>query len=173
MTVSAVARKARNFVAWPWFEKALLLPAWLLLGASRFVILALPFRYLAPRLGTRAGVSSWIPLLGPHQEARALSIGRVVRRAAAHTPWESTCLPRAVSARILLGICGIPYSLFFGVARNSERDGAGAKIDAHAWVAAGSVPVTGGVSFDAFTIVGCFVDPQSVTDKQRAVLRTR
>jgi hypothetical protein len=155
------------------FEKVLLLPAWLLLGASRFVILAFPFRYLAPWLGTQAGVSSWIPLLGAHQEARALSIGRVVRRAAAHTPWESTCLPQAVTARVLLGICGIPYSLFFGVARNSEGHGAGAKIDGHAWVAAGSIPVTGGVSFDEFTIVGCFFAPRFVTHKQRAVLRTR
>ncbi len=79
-------------------ERALLLPAWLLLGASRIAILALPFRYLAPRLGVQCGVSPWIPLADARGEARAVSIGKAVRGAAALTPWESNCFPQAVTA---------------------------------------------------------------------------
>ena len=45
---------------------------------------------------------------------------------------------------------------FFGLMRD-PADLAGMK--AHAWVAAGRVPVTGGVSFGQFTVVGCFVAP--------------
>ena len=41
--------------------------------------------------------------------------------------------------------------------RPDPADPAGMK--AHAWVAAGRVPVTGGVSFAQFTVVGCFVAP--------------
>ena len=142
-----------------WFEKVWFLPVWLLLGMSRLVILAIPFRYIAPWLGTPAGVSPWIPLLGSRSEATASSIGRVVRGAASCSPWQWNCLTQAVTARILLGICGVPYSLFFGVARGDpgEAGSSSSKISAHAWVAAGRVPVTGGVSFGRFTVVGCFV----------------
>jgi hypothetical protein len=132
------------------------MPAWLLLGASRVVILAIPFRYLAHGLGTQTGISPWIPLLGSRSEAKALSIGRAVQLAARFTPWESSCLPQAVTARVLLGLCGVPYSLFFGVARDSD----GSNMSAHAWVAAGRVPVTGGASFGQFTVVACFVAPR-------------
>jgi hypothetical protein len=162
-TKPGLARAARNFVRWPWFDKAWFLPAWLLLGLSRLVILAAPFRYLAPWLGTPAGVSPWIPLPGSRREATASSIGRVVRRAARCTPWQSNCFPQAVTARILLGLCGVPYSLFFGVACDAGNADSGQKISAHAWVAAGRVAVTGGVSFGQFTVVGCFVNSKSAT----------
>ncbi|CAD6875583.1 hypothetical protein [Methylomonas fluvii] len=54
---------------------------------------------------------------------------------------------------MLLGFYGVPYAVFFGV----SRDTVGAKITAHAWVAAGRGRVTGGGSFGRFTVVGCFV----------------
>ena len=163
MSRSHLIAKARNFIRWTWLERALLLPAWLLLGASRLVIVALPFRYLAPRLGVQCGVSPWIPLAGARDEARAASIGKAVRRAAALTPWESNCFPQAVTAGILLGLCGVPYSLFFGMARGSQES---AGIEAHAWVAAGRVPVSGGASFDRFTVVGSFVARRAIKVKK-------
>jgi hypothetical protein len=153
MTEPGLVRKVRNFMRRPGFEKVCLLPAWLLLGASRLAILAVPFRYLAPWLGTQTGVSPWIPLLGPGNEAKASTIGRAVQLAARYTPWESNCLPQAVTARMLLGLYGIPCSVFFGVA----RDSGGPSMSAHAWVAAGRIPVAGGASFDRFTVVACFV----------------
>jgi hypothetical protein len=151
--VSILVRKAQSFIRLSRFEKACLLPAWLLLATSRLVILALPFRHLAPWLGSPAGVAAWIPLVSHGSESTASAIARVVRIAAACTPWESNCMPRALTARALLGFCGIPCTVFFGVARDSTET----KLDAHAWVAAGRVPVTGGVSFDRFAVVGCFV----------------
>lgn len=71
-------------MGWSWFEKAWLLPAWLPLGLSRLIILALPFRYLAPCLGTQAEVAPWIPLLNPRSEA-AVKGARQAGRARART----------------------------------------------------------------------------------------
>ena len=153
--LSILIRKAQNFARRPWFEKAWFFPVWILLGASRLLILLIPFRRLAPRLGVHTGVAPWVPLVAPHCEARAMSIARVVQMAASHTPWNSNCFPQAVTARVLLGIYDVPYSLFFGI----NRDTADAMLSAHAWVAAGRVRVTGGASFDHFTVVGCFVAP--------------
>lgn len=155
MILPTLVRKLRNFTHRPWFEKAWFLPVWLLLGASRFVILAVPFRRLAFWLGEHEGIAPWVPLVDVRAEARALSISRVVQMTARHTPWQSNCFPQAMTARILLGLYGVPYSLFFGVNRNTDE----VTLAAHAWVAVGRVRVTGGMSFNQFTVVGCFVSP--------------
>jgi hypothetical protein len=152
MLISICVRKARSFVRRPWFEKAWFFPVWVLLGVSRFVILTIPFRYVAPWLGTRQD-RPWLPLTDSEIEAKARSISRVVQMAANYTPWQSNCFPQAVTARILLGIHGIPYGLFFGVNLDDEDAG----LNAHAWVASGRVRVSGGTSFGQFTVVGCFV----------------
>ncbi|MDO9271253.1 MAG: lasso peptide biosynthesis B2 protein [Methylobacter sp.] len=156
---STLVRKVRRFAHRPWFEKIWFLPVWLLLGISRFVILTIPFRHLALRLGAHEGIAPWVPLVDARAEARALSISRVVRMAANYTPWKSNCFPQALTARILLGLYGVPYSLFFGVNRNTED----VTLAAHAWVAAGRVRVTGGMSFNQFTVVGCFVSARLLT----------
>ena len=150
-----LARKLSSFLRQPVFIQAWFLPVWLLLGFSKGGILLISFRRLAPRLGRPAGLSLWLPLLDERQVARARQIGRVVQLAARYTPWDSNCFPQAVAARVLLGLYDIPYALFFGLA----RDPASSVMQAHAWVAAGKVRVTGGNSFDQFTVVGCFVSP--------------
>lgn len=158
MMLSTLARKARNFARRPRFEQSWFVPAWLLLGACRFVILFVPFRKLAPHLGRHAGVAPWVPLAAPAAEARALAISRVIQLAANHTPWESNCFPQAVTARLLLGLYGIPYCIFFGV----NRKPGDTSMQAHAWVASGKIRVTGGTSFGQFTVVSCFVSPDLV-----------
>lgn len=117
------------------------------------MILLVPFRRLALGLGESSGSTAWVPLLDAREEAMAVAISRIMQSAARNTPWNSNCFPQAVVARMLLGFYGVPYVLFFGV----TRDAAGAKIMAHAWVAAGRIRVTGGEGFSRFTVVGCFV----------------
>ncbi len=159
MTFSTLVRKARSFAHRPWFEKLWFIPVWLLLGASRFAILTVHFKRLAFWLGEHEGVTPWVPLVDSRSEAKALSISRVVQMAANYTPWKSNCFPQAVTARILLELYGVPYSLFFGVNRDAEN----MVLKAHAWVASGRVRVTGGMSFDQFTVVSCFVSPRLTT----------
>ena len=156
MIVLTILRKARNFARRSRFEQAWFLPVWLLLGISRFVILFIPFRRLAPRLGIHSGITVWVPLIDSSQESKALLIARVVQTAARFTPWVSNCFPQAVAARVLLGLYHVPYCIFFGLV----RDPVNATMKAHAWVASGKVSITGGLSFDQYTVVGCFVSPR-------------
>jgi len=128
----------------------------MLLGIAKATLATVSFRRLAPFLGTAVGVAPWVPVLDSAQEVRAAHIGRAIELAARYTPWNSNCLPKALIARVLLGLYCIPYALFFGLMRDSN-DG---EFKAHAWVAAGRVRVTGGTSFDQFTVVSCFVEPQ-------------
>ncbi len=160
MMISTLIRKARGFARRSRFEQAWFVPAWLLLGAGRLLILAVPFRSLAGHLGMRAGIAPWAPLINARREAKALAISRVIRMAARYTPWTSNCFVQAVAARVLLGIHGIPYCLFFGVGRDP-----GAELQAHAWVVSGRVQVSGGESFDKFTVVGCFAAPELAVDQ--------
>lgn len=148
--MAGLARAARRFASWSIFEQALFPAAWIALGLSRILVIALPFRNLTPWLGVPLGTSCWIPLLHSGAEARAGSIGKVVRVAARYTPWQANCLPQAMTAAALLSFSRIPYSLFLGVQRDCG------KLSAHAWVAAGRVRVTGGPGFGELAVLGCF-----------------
>lgn len=150
-----LARKARSLLRLPPFVLAWLLPLWLLLGLARALILTLSFRRLAPWLGHSVGIAARVPLLDAAQERRARHIAQAVELAARYTPWDSNCFARAVAARLLLGLHGLPWALCLGLA----RDPASAAVQAHAWVAAGRVRVSGGGGFDRYTVVGCFVAP--------------
>lgn len=167
-------RKARNFLQRPLFEQCWFLPAWVLLGLSRLAIITLSFRRLAPRLGHRAAAAHE-PQVAGADEARAAAIGRTVSLAARYTPWESNCFPQAVAARLLLGLYRIPYALLFGLAPaapagNTSLGAGGAEgfsgapdrdrpMQAHAWVTAGRITVTGGARSARFVVVGCFTSP--------------
>lgn len=146
-------RKILSFLRQPLFIQFWFVPLWFMLGVSKFLIFTIQFQTLAKLLGQPIGINPWLPLLDSCQARRALLIGRAVRLAGKYTPWESNCFPQAIAARCLLGLYGIPFMLYFGLQRDPESS----EIKAHAWVAAGKVRVTGGLGFDRFTVVGCFV----------------
>lgn len=148
---SAALRKMRSFSRRSRFEQAWFLPVWLLLGLSRLLILIVPFRNVAPHLGSHSGVFPWVPVVTAHQESRARAISRTVQMAAKYTPWVSNCFPQAIAARLLLGLYRIPYCLFFGVGRENDEG-----MLAHAWIISGRIRVCGGESFGRYTVVGCF-----------------
>jgi len=143
-----VRRKLRAFLGQSRFVQAWFLPVWLALGLSRGAIRILSFRRLAPLLGHDDGTLPRSLAAGARDEARALEIGRVVRMAATYTPWTSDCYPQAIVARGLMGLYGVPYTLYFGVRRG--RDGL---MQAHAWTCCGRIRVSGGAGSDRFTVV--------------------
>lgn len=153
--MTLLVRKWRSYGHLSAFSKFWLAPIWLLLGVSKALIFTIRFQRLATRLGQPVGVAPWVPLVTPPQQARALQIGRAVRLAAKYTPWDSNCFPQAVVARLLLGWYGVPYALYFGLARDAQTR----ETQAHAWVMSGPVAVTGGHSFAQFTVVGVFATP--------------
>lgn len=145
--------KYRHFNAMPFFQKKWLPVIWFLLGFSKIIVFTYPMRKLAPKLGQDIGPAAYVPLVTQQQQLTALQLGRAIRCAAQYTPWESNFFPQAITARILLGWYGIPYSVCFGLAKNHETGG----LSGHAWVTSGRIRVTGGESFGEFTVVGCFI----------------
>jgi len=155
MTPAALIHKCRSFLKRPRFERVWFAPVWLLLGISRALVLFIPFRHLAGHLGQCCGATAYLPLINLQQQRRARQIAAVVSLAARYTPWISNCFNQAITARWLLGLYGIPSSLFLGV----KRDPSSGELQAHAWIASGKVRVTGGEGFDQFSVVANFINP--------------
>lgn len=65
-------------------------------------------------------------------------VSRHVNRIAGHTPWESKCMVRAMTAQKLLAEKNIETTLYLGVGKN--QDGS---MRAHAWLRYGRYCVTG------------------------------
>jgi hypothetical protein len=145
-------RKIQSFTRLSTLSVLLLVPAYGLTGLARSMVLLVPFKRIAPYLGLHLGVQAVIPLLNTKQLRRAISIGRAVRIAAQYTPWNANCQAQAITARVLLGLFCVPYSLLYGVAKDTAQD-----MKAHVWVCAGPVCVTGGYAFNEFTVVSVFV----------------
>ncbi|KUK65689.1 MAG: hypothetical protein XD84_0306 [Desulfotomaculum sp. 46_80] len=139
-----------KFCALPWREKGLFTEAFFLTGMVRLIILALPFRWLAPALGKHMQES-------PDNEdvirlKAARRIGWIVESVSRFTPWESKCLVQAITGKIMLRQYGIANTLYLGVGKNEQS------LVAHSWLRCGKVILTGGHDLRRFTVVGKFAD---------------
>ena len=106
-----------------------------------------PFRRLAARMGTHMAESPGA--LDPATADEAARIRWAVEACARHLPWHPVCLPQAIAAQWMLRRRGIASTLYLGVRP-------GAQYDAHAWVRAGSLIVTGGPTHVGFAVVASF-----------------
>jgi hypothetical protein len=144
------ARHLRRLAVLSWHDRLLLAEAVVLLGLARLAVLTLPFRWLVP---AKADESASDSPPGP-DETQVASIGRVrwaVGTASRRTPWNSNCLAQALAARRMLGRRGIGSTLHLGV-RKGERG----RLEAHAWLRCGDLPVTGGHGHEGYAVVGSF-----------------
>lgn len=87
-------------------------------------------------LGERGKESSYE--MNPEELHMAKVVAAHVNRIATHTPWESKCMVRAMTAQKLLEEMKIETTLYLGVGKN--RDGS---MRAHAWLRYGKYCVTG------------------------------
>jgi len=142
-------RKLRD-LSWP--DRFLLLETLLWLAVSRLALLAVPFKYVAPHLGTHLAETGRD--LDPHRETLVLRIGWAVRLVAPHTPWQSTCLAQAIAASWLLRRRGIPSTLYLGLAKDAAD-----QWQAHAWLRCGPHILTGDTALRRFAIVSTFAKP--------------
>lgn len=149
-----LARKLASARRLPPFVLVWVLPAWVLIGLSAAVIALLPFRRIAPWLGSNLGAVAVRPPIDAAQERRALLIAQTIELAGRHARFRADCYPQALTARLLCALWRIPCAVHFGVAIGGEDS---AKLRAHAWVCAGSIIVSGGAgSFANHTPVACF-----------------
>lgn len=153
-----LTRKLATFWGLPAWVRWGVLPTWLLLALARLLVLCLPFQRIAVRLGRYAGPLLWVPLLPDSHHVRVHQLGGMVRLAARYAPWQANCFAQAIVARWWLGWLGEPCAIYFGVCRQP-----GHAMQAHAWVRSGAVAVTGGNSFEQFTVVATFLfEPPTV-----------
>jgi len=137
-------------------RRVLLAEAALCLAAARLALIFIPFPHLARRLGdfvppndpralrAKVPVDAGAPL--------AQEIGWAVTRAARYLPFKAVCLPQAMAARVMLERRGVESVMHFGAARGAEKP-----LDAHAWLDAAGVEVTGYPVAANFAEIACFV----------------
>jgi hypothetical protein len=129
--------------------------AWLLV--ARLSLIFVSFPRLARRLGTLVAPADARALQAKSDDKRdqarvAEEVGWAVTRAARHVPFSAVCLPQAMAARIMLKRRGVDSVLHFGA-----RIGQDKPIDAHAWLDAAGVEVTGYPVANTFAEIACFV----------------
>jgi hypothetical protein len=128
---------------------------WLLL--ARLALIVIPFPRLARHLGTFVPPSDARALLAKSKGAQesvrlAEEVGWAVTRVARYVPFKAVCLPQAMAARIMLKRRGVSSVLHFGAAKGEEKP-----LDAHAWLDAAGVEVTGYPVAKGFAEIACFV----------------
>lgn len=117
-------------------EKKLTVYIYFLTALYRFMILTKEPREYEKYIGEKGKES---PKEVPVEDVRrAYRVGRHVCRVSNHTPWESKCLVRALTAGKILADEGISTTLYLGVGKEND------KMIAHAWLRCGECYVTGG-----------------------------
>ena len=74
------------------------------------------------------------------------------RRSARYVPFKAVCLPQAMAARVMLKRRGVSSVMHFGAAKGTDKP-----LDAHAWLDAAGVEVTGYPVAKGFSEIACFV----------------
>ena len=138
-------------------RRALLPEAVLYLLAARLALIFIPFPRLARRLGdfvppTDPRAARVRTATAPDHARLAEEIGWAVTRAARYLPFKAVCLPQAMAAQVMLKRRGVTSVMHFGAAKGTEKP-----LDAHAWLDAAGVEVTGYPVAENFAEIACFV----------------
>ena len=153
----SIRSRLRRFVEIGWRRRALLAEAAVLLLLARVALRLC--RSSAWRDGS--AVSSCLPIracgrrrhkVPPLMSPSPGEIGWAVTRASRHVPFRAVCLPQAIAARMMLARRGIASVLHFGAAKGCDKP-----IDAHAWLDAAGVEVTGFPVGAEFAEIACFI----------------
>jgi Transglutaminase-like superfamily len=136
--------KLWTFLGMSWADRLRVCEAILALALARLIVVAVPFRLIAPRLSR-----------GPESDAcdEAISLGvrRAVMAAARNVPWNAACLPQAMAAKAMLKRRGCGSSLHLGAGFNGQG-----QLIAHAWLVAGGTIVVGAAGIARVTQLARF-----------------
>ena len=141
--MDAVLRKLRRLRRG---DRTLLVEACGWLALARVAVLVVPFRRLAPHLGTAATESDRDEPL----DEMARRVGWAVRAASRVTPWKTPCLAEAIAGQRMLRRRGIPSTLYMGLSKDGQA------LAAHAWLRCGPAILTGRAERGQFTAVASF-----------------
>ena len=152
----SLGRKLRTLAAAGPRRQALVAEAIVAMLVARLAILIRPFNEVSrgfgvfvpptdPRVTERTAAT-------PEQASVAREIAWAIRAAAPFMPFRSVCLQQAMAAHTMLKRRGVRCAMHFGAGRGIDKP-----IDAHAWVDAGFVKVTGYPVAGNLRELGCFV----------------
>jgi hypothetical protein len=137
-----------------WSQRLVFLEAAMNLAAAQFAIRILPFRWIAPRLGSLRETSVERPI-GQEQKNEAQQVGRAITILARYFPWDAKCLAQAVTGKWMLRRRSLPSTLYMGV----NRVHGGEKwLEAHAWLRCGGEFVTGEPQHERFKVLATFTE---------------
>ncbi|QUL37820.1 lasso peptide biosynthesis B2 protein [Erythrobacter sp. JK5] len=151
----ALGRKLRTAAGLPIATVGLTGAVWVLLWPARLAVAIFPLRRLVRFYGRDHGARVVIPEASSRELDLARQIGEAIAIAVRYSPASANCYPQALVARALLRWRRVPHGLFFGLRRGSDDK----EMEAHAWVMVGDCAVSGGNSFDQYTVVRCFSSP--------------
>lgn len=137
----------RTFIRLPLYQKLMLSEAVILSAYYRFRTLYRPFAKLSAKIGT---VGYETPKAVTDRRM-VWTVHTIVEAVCKHTPWESKCLVRALTAKRMLNRRGHGCTLYMGVRQ------VGNEMDAHAWLRCGDMYVTGG-NGTGYAVTGIFGD---------------
>jgi hypothetical protein len=132
-------------------DRIALAEAAMLLGLTRAIVLAVPFRIYCRLLGRHMAEAA-----RTDAPAHAPAITRVkwaVATMGRHLPWECNCMNSSITGTLMLRRRGIPSTMYLGVVREAPE-----KIKAHAWLRAGTQIIVG-APVKQFTVVSTFAQP--------------
>lgn len=138
-----------TFLKKPPADRVLYLEATFWLAISRLAILILPFKWIAPFLGTHMAQTDTRD--DPAQKETTTRVCRTIGTMSRHLPWECKCLAQAISGKRMLRRRHIHSTLYLGVAKKQNGD-----LNAHAWLRTGDTVVLGGGGLERFAVVSTF-----------------
>ncbi|WP_292656521.1 lasso peptide biosynthesis B2 protein [Nitratifractor sp.] len=144
--------RLKRFLALSAEEKGYFLEAYFTLGVMRGVILTRPFKQITKTL-EQCPASAQAPAVSEEQLATARKIGAMIETAAAHTPWESACLAKALTAWKMLQRRGIPGGFYLGAFQDQNAE---ETMQAHAWSQCGKNILTGAAGHEKFAVLSLF-----------------
>lgn len=157
---AVVFRKLRTFVGVGWRRKLLVAEAATSLFVARVSILIFPFRELVKAFGDIVPPDEPRALArgageGPRadQVRTAKDVGWAVRSTGRFMPFKCVCLQQAMAAHAMLKRRGVSSVMHLGAGR-----GAGRSLNAHAWLDAAGVEVTGYPVAENLRDIACFVE---------------
>jgi hypothetical protein len=154
---TSIAHKMRTFATAGWQRQALVAEACASMLSARVLLAALPFARVSKRLGEFVApddprAAQRAAPTTPEQAKIARQIGWAVRASAPFMPFRTVCLQQAMAAQTMLRRRGIVSVMHFGAQPGGKRP-----IDAHAWLDAAGVRVTGYPLPAAMRAIACFV----------------
>lgn len=155
---SIVAKKKKlnknhlsNFLKIPFKKKLLFLEVFFYLALMRFLILIIPFKQLAKKMGALSTESEYV--IPTNQQLESILIGKAIRKFSRLTPFRSLCFEQALTCKMMLNRRRISSTIYFGLSKEKFK---GNELQAHAWLRSGDIYLTGRKGMKNFKIVAFF-----------------